>query len=39
VNSADSAMVVTLPPGEYTVQLSGVGATTGIGLVEAYDVP
>jgi hypothetical protein len=29
-----------LPPGSYTAQLSGVGATnnTGIGLIEVYDV-
>ena len=38
-NSADCAMLVTLPPGVYTVQLSGVNGTTGVGLVEAYDVP
>jgi sugar lactone lactonase YvrE len=37
--SADSAMIVTLPPGAYTVQLSGVGGTSGIALVEIYEVP
>ncbi len=37
--SADCAMVVTLPPGAYTAQVSGVGGTTGVGLVEVYDVP
>jgi Immunoglobulin domain/NHL repeat len=37
--SADCAMVATLPPGSYTVQLSGVASTTGIGLVEIYEVP
>ena len=36
--SADSAMVVTLPPGSYTAQVSGAGSTTGVGLVEIYEV-
>jgi len=31
-------MIIMLPPGAYTVQLSGVGNTTGIGIVEVYDV-
>ena len=38
-DSADCAMVVNLPPGVYTVQLSGINGSTGVGLVEAYDVP
>ncbi len=37
--SADCAMVATLPPGNYTIQVAGVGNTTGIGLVEAYEDP
>jgi len=37
--SSDAALVVTLQPGSYTAQLSGVGATTGIALVEIYEVP
>lgn len=36
--SRDAAMIVMLPPGAYTVQLSGVGNTTGVGIVEVYDV-
>ena len=36
--SKDSAMLVMLPPGAYTVHLTGVGNTTGIGLIEVYDV-
>jgi len=36
--SADSAMVLTLPPGDYTAEVSGAGGTTGIGLVEIYEV-
>jgi hypothetical protein len=35
---ADSAMVVTLPPGSYTVELSGVGSSTGTGLAEIYQL-
>jgi probable HAF family extracellular repeat protein len=37
--SADAAMISTLPPGSYTVQLSGQNGTTGIGLVEVYLIP
>lgn len=36
--SRDAAMIVMLPPGAYTVQLSGVGNATGVGIVEVYDV-
>ena len=36
--SKDAAMIVMLPPGGYTVHLSGVNNTTGIGIVEVYDV-
>ncbi len=36
--SKDSAMIVMLPPGAYTVQLSGVNNATGVGIVEVYDV-
>jgi hypothetical protein len=34
----DAALLRMLPPGAYTVQLTGVGSTTGIALVEVYDV-
>lgn len=37
--SKDAALLVTLTPGSYTVQLSGVGNTTGEALIEAYEVP
>jgi hypothetical protein len=37
-NSADSAMIVSLPAGTYTVQVSGVGNTTGIALIEVYEM-
>jgi outer membrane protein assembly factor BamB/subtilisin family serine protease len=38
-NSLDAALLVTLPPGSYTAQVSGVNNTTGIALVEVYEVP
>ena len=37
--SADSAVIVSLPAGAYTAQVSGVGNTTGVGLAELYEVP
>jgi len=37
--SADSAILTTLDPGSYTAQVSGVGSTTGVALVEIYEVP
>lgn len=37
--SADSAMVATLPPGTYSVRLSGAGGTTGVAILEVYDMP
>ncbi len=36
-NAAESVLVTTLAPGAYTAILSGVGGTTGVGMVEAYD--
>ena len=36
--SKDSSLIVTLPPGLYTTQVSGVGGTTGVALVEFYDL-
>jgi hypothetical protein len=37
--SRDAALVVTLSPGQYTVQVSGVGDVTGTALVELYELP
>jgi outer membrane protein assembly factor BamB/subtilisin family serine protease len=34
--SADAAMVATLSPGSYTLQMTGQNGTTGLGLVEVY---
>lgn len=36
--SADSAMLVTVGPGSYTVVVAGLGGTTGVALVELYVV-
>ena len=36
--SKDAALLLTLDPGTYTVQVSGVGNTTGIALVEVYEI-
>ncbi len=38
-NTADSAILINLAPGPYTAQVSGVGATTGVALIEVYEVP
>ncbi|QYM78336.1 peptidylprolyl isomerase [Horticoccus luteus] len=37
-SSQDAVLLVTLPPGVYTAQVSGVGATTGVALAEVYEV-
>jgi hypothetical protein len=37
-NANESAILMTLVPGSYTTVLSGVNQTTGIGVVEAYDL-
>lgn len=37
--SRDAALLVELAPGSYTAQVSGVGSTTGVALVEVYELP
>ena len=37
--SKDAALLVTLPPGNYSVQAAGTANTTGVALVEVYEVP
>lgn len=37
--SSDSALVATLPPGAYTLVVTGVGAATGLALIEIYELP
>lgn len=36
--SADAAIVTTLAPGSYTAQVTGAGGTTGLALVEVYEI-
>jgi hypothetical protein len=38
-SSKDAALLVTLAPGGYTVQVSGANATTGQAIIEIYEVP
>lgn len=38
-NSKDAAILVTLPPGEYSAQVSGANGGIGVALVEVYEVP
>ncbi|MBI5770143.1 MAG: CotH kinase family protein [Verrucomicrobia bacterium] len=37
--SADSALLLTLAPGAYTVEVKGQGTAEGVALLEIYDVP
>ena len=37
-NSRDAALIRTLPPGGYTAQIRGAGTTTGLALIELYEV-
>ncbi len=37
--SADAALVATFAPGSYTVRVNGKDNTTGVALVEVYEVP
>jgi hypothetical protein len=35
----ESVIVTTLSPNSYTAVVRGVNGTTGVALVEAYDIP
>jgi hypothetical protein len=37
--SKDSALLVTLDPGAYSAQVTGAGGSTGVSLIEIYEVP
>lgn len=37
--SADSAMILSLQPGTYSIRLSGAGDSTGVAILEIYDLP
>ncbi len=34
----ESVILITLPPGGYTAIMSGAGGTTGVGLIEAFEL-
>ena len=34
----DAMLLLTLPPGAYTAQVSGEGGATGLALLEAYEL-
>jgi hypothetical protein len=36
--SADCALLVTLAPGSYTIQIAGVDSSTGVALAEVYEI-
>jgi hypothetical protein len=36
--SKDSALIITLAPGTYTIMITGVSQSTGAAMVEAYDL-
>ena len=37
--SKDAALLLSLPPGAYSAQVRGTGDTTGIALIEVYEIP
>lgn len=39
LGSRDAALLITLPPGGYTAQISGLNGGTGEAIVEVYEVP
>ena len=38
-DSADAALLISLPPGAYTIEVRSRDAATGVALLEIYDVP
>lgn len=38
VNDAEAAIILSLPPGNYTAVLTGARGATGVGLIEVYDL-
>jgi len=38
-DSLDAAFVITVVPGLYSAHVTGFGVTTGVGLVEVYELP
>ncbi len=39
VGAKDAAILLNLPPGSYSAQVTGPGTTTGVALIEVYEVP
>lgn len=37
--SKDAALLITLSPGAYTAEVTGVNRTTGVALIELYEMP
>ena len=37
-SSHDSALLITLPPGNYTAEASGASGDSGVAIVEVYEV-
>ena len=37
--SRDAVILINLPPGTYSAQVTGAGTTTGVALVEVWEVP
>ena len=38
-SSPDAAVLITVPPGSYTVQAQAAAGANGIALIEVYEVP
>jgi alkaline phosphatase len=38
-DSKDAAILISLAPGAYTVQVRGAGSSTGVALLEVYEMP
>lgn len=39
IGSKDAALIVTLPAGAYSAQVRGANGTTGVALIEVYELP
>ena len=39
IGSAEGALLLNLPPGSYSAEVSGANGTTGVALVEVYEAP
>ena len=39
VGSKDAALILTLAPGVYTAHVTGKAGSSGVGMVEIYEIP